>query len=61
MYLLPHQKTEEALRNLACAAIDLLVEGKVDLLAERYGYAVACERELGEAIRADLAGAMSNF
>lgn len=59
MHLLAHQKNEAALRNLACAAIELLVEGKLDLLAERFGYAVAFERKLVEAIRDDLAEALA--
>jgi hypothetical protein len=60
MQLLAHQKNQTALRDLARAAIDLLVAGKLDLLAEQYGYALAAGRDFSAAIRTDLARALAN-
>jgi hypothetical protein len=60
MQLLAHQKNQTALRDLARAAIDLLLAGKVDLLAEQYGYALAAGRDFSTAIRSDVARALAN-
>jgi hypothetical protein len=58
MQLLPHQRHLSALRDLVCEALELLTSGQLELLVERYGYAMAFERNPVCAVRADLAEAL---
>jgi hypothetical protein len=58
MQLLLHQQNVDALRDLACAGLDLLTSSGLELLVERYGYAMAFERNPVEAVRVDLARAL---
>lgn len=58
MQLLLHQQNADALRDLACAALDLLTSNRLELLVERYGYAMSFERNPVEAVRGDLAQAL---
>lgn len=60
MRLLPHQQNVDALRDLACAALDLLTTNQFELLVERYGYATALGRDAVDAVRGDLAQALSD-
>ena len=60
MQLLPHQRNVDALRDLACAGLDLLRTNQFELLVERYGYALAFERDPIDAVRIDLASALSD-
>jgi hypothetical protein len=41
MQLLHHQQHVDALRDLACAGINLLATNQLEMLVERYGYATA--------------------
>lgn len=59
MQLLPQQQNVDALRDLASEGIDLLATGQFELLVERYGYALACGRNPVDAVRMDLAEALS--
>jgi hypothetical protein len=60
MQILPHQQNVDALRDLACAGLDLLTTNQFELLVERYGYARAFGRDPADAVRVDLAQALSN-
>jgi hypothetical protein len=60
MQLLPHQQNVDTLRDLASAALDLLATGQFELLVERYGYATSLGRNQVDAVRADLAQALSD-
>lgn len=60
MRLLPHQQNVDALRDLACVGIDLLATNQFELLVERYGYATAMGRDPVEAVKGDLAQALSD-
>lgn len=59
MQLLPQQQSVDALRALVSEGINLLATGQFELLVERYGYAVAFGRDLVDAVRSDLAEALS--
>ena len=59
MQLLPQQQNANALRDLASEGIDLLATDQFELLVARYGYARACGRNSAEAVRMDLAEALS--
>lgn len=58
MQLLPHQQNVDALRDLACAGLGLLMTNQFKLLVERYSYATALGRDPVDAVRADLAQAL---
>jgi hypothetical protein len=58
MLLPPHQKDVSGLRDLACEALDLLRSGQFEIFVKRYGYATAFERDLVDAVKADLAQAL---
>ena len=60
MQLQPHQQNVDALRDLACAGLDLLTTNQFELLVERYGYATALGRDPVDAVRGDLAQALSD-
>ena len=60
MRLLPHQQNVDALRDLACAGLDMLSTNQFELLVERYGYATALGRDPVEAVRGDLVQALSD-
>ena len=60
MQLLPHQQNADALRDLACAGLDLLRSHQFAVLVERYGYAAALGRDPVDAVRGDLAQALSD-
>jgi hypothetical protein len=59
MELQPHQINVDDIRALACEALNLLAIGQFGLLVERYGYATALGRKLVDAVRTDLAQALS--
>jgi hypothetical protein len=59
MELLSHQQNMDALRDLAWTGVDLLATGQFELLVERYGYATALGRNPADAVRMDLARALS--
>jgi hypothetical protein len=60
MQLLPHQQNVDVLRDLACAGLDLLRTNQFELLVARYGYARALGRDPVNAVRGDLAQALSD-
>jgi hypothetical protein len=59
MQLLPQQQNVDALRALASEGVNLLATGQFELIVEHYGYAVACGRNPVNAVRMDLAEALS--
>lgn len=61
MQLLPQQQNVDALRVLASEGINLLATGQFELLVERYGYALAFGRNPVDAVRMDLAKALSDM
>lgn len=59
MQLPPPRQNVNALRDLASEGIDLLATGQFESLVERFGYAVAFGRNPVDAVRMDLAAALS--
>jgi hypothetical protein len=58
--LLAHQQNVDALRDLACRGIDLLMTNQFELLVQHYGYALALGRNPVNALRRDFAQALSD-
>ncbi|MFA5940481.1 MAG: hypothetical protein WC809_14075 [Sinimarinibacterium sp.] len=59
MQLSEHQYNEPALRQFGEEATTLLLAGRFDDLANRFGYAIANGREPAKAIEDDFTGALS--
>ena len=59
MRLLPHQQNVDVLRNLASEGVSLLATSQFELLVERYGYALSYGRNPVDAVKMDLARALS--